>query len=287
MQVTGRKNEFMPTYKEYREFCQQICSTGVSLYTVEKACKNIGDLNKPFIIIKHDVESKPEKALKISKIEHSFGIKTTYYVHSFFLHNPKNVAILKEIISLGHEVGYHYDVLDSNDGDKNNAIQEFKETLSRFSDNGFAIKTICPHGNPLKKRVDYSSNKDFFLDTEIRKLFNNIVDVYITFPDILEKDYLYITDAGYAYSYRDAKSTKTDATEELLPLGSKDDIIKMIQDGQSMIISTHSHRYFRFGYIAWVRISLYKIAKLVANALYKTRWGKYIINKFYFIAKKI
>jgi len=125
------------------------------------------------------------------------------------------------------------------------------------------------------------------LDNEIRKLFNNIVDVYITFPDMLDKDYLYVTDAKYAYFYRDAKTTKTDATEKLLPLDGKDDIIKMIQDGQSMIISTHSHRYFRFGYITLVRISLYKIAKFVAKALYKMRWGKYIINKFYFIAKKI
>lgn len=277
----------MPTYKEYVDFCQQICNTCVSLYTVEKACKNIGDLNKPFIIIKHDVESKPEKALKISKIEHSFGIKATYYVHSFFLRNPKNVATLKKIISLGHEVGYHYDVLDSNNGDKNNAIKEFRESLSFFAENGFTIKTVCPHGNPLKKRVGYSSNKDFFLDTEIRKLFNNIVDVYITFPDMLDKDYLYVTDAKYAYFYRDAKTTKTDATEELFPLDGEDDVIKMIRDGQSLIISTHSHRYFRFGYIALARISLYKIAKFVAKMLYKTRWGKHIINKFYFIAKKI
>lgn len=277
----------MPTYKEYVNFCQQICNTGVLLYTVEKACKNIGDLNKPFIIIKHDVESKPEKALKISKIEHSFGIKATYYVHSFFLRNPKNIAILKEIISLGHEVGYHYDVLDSNDGDKNNATKEFRESLSFFAENGFTIKTVCPHGNPLKKRVGYSSNKDFLLDTKIRELFNNIVDVYITFPDMLDKDYLYVTDAKYAYFYRDAKTTKTDATEELLPLDGKDDIIKMIQDGQSMIISTHSHRYFRFGYIALLRISLYKIAKYMAKILYKVSWGKYIINKFYFMAKKI
>jgi hypothetical protein len=259
----------------------------VPLYTVEKACKNISDLNKPFIIIKHDVEDKPEKALKISKIEHSFGITSTYYVHSFFLRNPKNVSILREIISLGHEVGYHYDVLDNNNGDKNNATQEFREALSCFADNGFTIKTVCPHGNPLKKRVGYSSNKDFFLDTEIRKLFNNIVDVYITFPDILDKDYLYITDAQYAYFYRDAKTTKTDATEKLFPLKGKDEIIKLIQDGQSMIISTHPHRYFCFGYTALIRISLYKTAKLAAKMLYKVRWGKYIINKFYFIAKKI
>lgn len=277
----------MPTYKGHTFFCQQICDTEVPLYTVEKACENISDLNKPFIIIKHDVEDKLEKALEISKIEHSFGIKATYYVHSFFLCDPQNVDMLKEIANLGHEIGYHYDVLDNNDGDKNNAIQEFREALSDFAKNGLTIKTVCPHGNPLKKRVGYSSNKDFFLDAEIRKLFDSIVDVYITFPDMLDKDYWYITDAGYAYSYRDAKSTKTDATEKFYPLDSKDDIIKMIQDGQSMIMSTHSHRYFRFGCIALIRISLFKIAKLVAKMLYKVRWGKYLIDKFYFIAKKI
>jgi len=277
----------MPTYKEYIEFCQQICNTRVPLYTVEKACTNIDDLNKPFVIIKHDVESKPEKALKISKIEHSFGIKATYYVHSFFLRNPQNVVILKEIISFGHEIGYHYDVLDNNDGDKDKALSEFRRALSDFADNGFVIKTVCPHGNPLKKRVGYSSNKDFFLDTEIRELFNDIEDIYITFPDLVPSDYLYITDAKYSYFYRDAKSTRTDATEELLGLDGIDEIVSMIKDGHSMVISTHSHRYFCFGYIALLRISLYKTAKFVANALYKTRWGKYIINKFYFIAKKI
>lgn len=277
----------MPTYKEYIEFCQQICHAGVSLYTAEKACNNIGDLNKPFVIMKHDVEDKPGKALKISKIEHSLGIKATYYVHAFFLKNPKSVRIIKEIAGLGHEIGYHFDVLDNNDGDKVNAIKEFREALLQFADKGFEIKTVCPHGNPLKKRVGYSSNKDFFLDIEIQKMFSDLVDVYITFPDMVDKDYCYITDAGYSYSYRDAKSTKTDATEELLPLNNKDEIIKMIQEGKSMIISTHSHRYVRFGFMTWIRISLYKTAKLLAKTLYKVRWGKYLIDKFYFIAKKI
>ena len=169
-------------------FCQKVCDTGVSVYTVEKACGNTSDLNEQFVIIKHDVEDKPAKAFKLSKIEHSFGITATYYVHSFFLRNPKHAAVLREIVSLGHEIGYHYDVLDNNDGDKNKAIKEFRKALSCFADKGFAVKTVCPHGNPLKKRVGYSSNKDFFLDAEIRKLFDNIVDVYITFPDMLDKD---------------------------------------------------------------------------------------------------
>ncbi len=277
----------MPTYRQYIDFCQEICNAGVPFYTVEEACSNIGSLRKPFVIIKHDVEDKPEKALRIGTIEHRFVIKATYYAHSFFLRKPKHAAILKELVSLGHEIGYHYDVLDSNDGNKSKAIQEFREALACFADDGFAIKTVCPHGNPLKKRVGYSSNKDFFLDSEIRKLFNDVVDVYITFPDMVDEDYLYITDASYAHLYRDAKSTRTDATERWSALNGTDEIIQMVRDGHSMIISTHSHRYFRFGFMALIRTSLYKLAKFTATMLYKVKWGKYLIDKFYFLAKKI
>jgi hypothetical protein len=197
------------------------------------------------------------------------------------------VVILKKIASFGHEIGYHYDVLDNNDGDKDKALSEFRKALSDFADNGFVIKTVCPHGNPLKKRVGYSSNKDFFLDTKIRELFNDIEDIYITFPDLVPSNYLYITDAKYSYFYRDAKNTRTDATEELLPLDNIDEVVSMIKDGHSMVISTHSHRYFTFGFIALFRKYLYRLAKLTAALLYKSRWGKYIIDKFYFVAKRI
>ena len=66
----------MPTYKEYSSFCQQIQNTGVPIYTVEEACRKIGDLDKQFVIIKHDVEAKPHKALKIARIETIFPSST-------------------------------------------------------------------------------------------------------------------------------------------------------------------------------------------------------------------
>ena len=54
-----------------------------------------------------------------------------------------------------------------------------------------------------------------------------------------------------------------------------------------MVLSTHSHRYFNYGCSAQARTALYKLAKKSANVLYKTPFGKYLINKFYWLAKKI
>ena len=277
----------MSTYKEYIKFCQSLQDAAVQVYSVEKAVACKDDLSKQFVVLKHDVEAKLEKAVRISEIESRYGIKSTYYVHAFFLQNPKNIIMLKQIADLGHEIGYHYDVLDANDGDREKAVKEFTEAISRFADNGFVIKTVCPHGNPLKKRVGYSSNKDFFLDPSIREAFSNIVDVYITFPELVANKYLYITDAKYSYFYRDAQTTKTDATEELIPLNGQDEIISRIKDGNSMVISTHTHRYFSFVLFERIRIYLYKIIKIVSRILYKTSMGKRVINKFYYLAKKI
>ena len=278
----------MPTFKEYRNFCYKVSHTGVTHYTVESAISNLSVLNnQQFIIIKHDVESAPKKALEISKIEHGFGIKATYYVHSFFLHNPSNVVIFKEIQDLGHEIGYHFDVLDSNDGDMRQAIKEFGDALSLFAKNGFNVKTVCPHGNPLKKREGYSGNKDFFLDKEVWAKFQSVVDVYITFPNMVDRNYLYVTDAKYSYMYRNTRVMMTDTSEGYIPLDGGDDIIRLIQDGYSLIISIHTHRYFHFAIVNSMRLVSYKIAKRIAEIMYETRLGKRLIDRFYFIAKKI
>ena len=132
-----------------------------------------------------------------------------------------------------------------------------------------------------------SYEEEFISCGDLGEEFKEIVDVYITFPDMVKSNYLYITDARYSYFYRDAKTTKTDATEKLIPLKGQDEIFHLIKDGNSMVISTHTHRYFTFEFIEIIRLCLYKTAKCVAGFLYNTNWGKRIINKFYYIAKKI
>lgn len=277
----------MPTYYEYRGFAGQLAACGVPVYTAQKACDNIGALHAPFLIVKHDVEDKPAKALRVSRIEHQLGIAATYYVHSFFLDDPKAVAVFRQMADLGHEIGYHYDVLDSNNGNREAAVTEFRGVIRKFADCGFKIRTVCPHGNPIKERVGYSSNKDFFLDRSIRDLFPEIVDIYVVFPEMVEKDYVYVSDAGYAYSYRYAKSTSTDATEQSIPLDCKEKVVKLVRDGNSMILSTHTHRYFRYAFISWIRIGLFKIARPTARVLFRSAFGKYLLDKLYFMAKKI
>ena len=63
--------------------------------------------------MRHDCERDLNKAYKLSKIENSLGIKSTYFVrtHSewYNLSQPEEWNLLNKIINLGHEIGLHYE----------------------------------------------------------------------------------------------------------------------------------------------------------------------------------
>ena len=139
----------MFTLNEWDAFCATLSNSPCKCilprdFSVRKArCR-------PTVVVKHDVEADMGKALEVARIERRHGISAVFYVHSFFLREIRASRQLMEITRLGHEVGYHYDVLDSNEGDMDAASREFVEAVTRFSELGIDIRSSCPHGNPLK-----------------------------------------------------------------------------------------------------------------------------------------
>lgn len=64
-------------------------------------------------------------------------------------------------------------------------------TRRLFADNGFRYGTICQHGNPVKKRVGYTSNRDFFRNEEIRSHYPNLVDMVANYSLYAVSKYRY------------------------------------------------------------------------------------------------
>lgn len=71
------------------------------------------NINTKFILLRHDVDYSVHRALKMARIEHKEGVKATYYLllHSEFynLFEKEIAELVNEIISLGHEIGLHFD----------------------------------------------------------------------------------------------------------------------------------------------------------------------------------
>jgi len=196
------------TFKQYTE----LCITLQERHNLVSVAKFLTEKKENLAIIRHDIDKKPLNALKIAEIEKDLGIQSTFY----FRTEPEvfNIDIMKKIHSMGHEIGYHYEVLDKANGDINKAITFFEQDLSLFP---FNIQTICMHGNPLTPWV----NKDMWRDFNFKK-YGIIGEAYLS---INFSDLYYFSDTGRSWDGRfsvkdhsdahDAKSEKIVSTEKL------------------------------------------------------------------------
>jgi len=100
------------------------------------------------VIMRHDVDKSPENALNMAKLENKFDIQASY----FFRIIPKsfNKTVIKDIVALNHEIGYHYEDMALAKGNYKLAIKLFEKNLYSLRQL-YPIKTICMHGSPLSQ----------------------------------------------------------------------------------------------------------------------------------------
>lgn len=99
------------TIEKYRELCALIKDSGRAVLPVVDYLSNPSEGRK--MVIRHDVDISAKKALSMAGVEHCFGFRTSYY----FRKRTFSPKIMYQVSQLGHEVGYHYEVLDRTRGD--------------------------------------------------------------------------------------------------------------------------------------------------------------------------
>lgn len=145
-----------------------------SVHAGEKVC-----------VLRHDVDARKENSLEFARIQHALGIKGTYYFR--VVPESFDEDVIKEIASLGHEIGYHYETMDTARGDIDKAYAEFVRHLAEFRKLA-TVKTICMHGSPLSK----FDNRDIWKKYDYRAL-DLVAEPYF---DLDFNSVFYITDTG-------------------------------------------------------------------------------------------
>ena len=191
----------------YRDLIAGIKETGFKVLTLKEYFKQQQDA-PAFFIIRHDVDRRPENALKMAILESSFEINSTYYFRV-----NKSVfrkEIIQKIAELGHEIGYHYEVMDKAHGDMGLAGRIFDVELAQLRELT-DISTAAMHGNPLTPW----DNKDFWQHFSLSQ-FNLLGEAYIS---IHNPDLFYITDTGRGWNRAafNLKDIFSDSSVSLLP----------------------------------------------------------------------
>jgi len=226
------------TLAKYKELCETIVESECDTLTFSHYFHS-KNLPERFVILRHDVDRKPENALKMAELENRLGITSTYYFRT--IEDVFKPAIIKEIASMGHEIGYHYEVFDKAKGDFERAIGLFTKELEEFR-KICDVNTICMHGNPLSP-------------WDNRDLWNkyNFKDFGIIGEPYLSIDYetvFYLTDTGRSWNSRFSVKDVVDANVNHAPeeLKSTDDVIQMIikSNVERMCIVAHPERWSEF-----------------------------------------
>jgi len=201
-------------------------------YSVVTVLDYVKNQPKDVAIFRHDVDKKPENALAMAELEKSLGISSTYYFRT--IPDSFDLKVILRILEMGHEIGYHYEVLDTAEGNYDKAISLFEDNLRLFP---CEISTICMHGNPLTSW----DNRDIWSKYDFRK-FGIAGEAYLSldFSKIA-----YFSDTGRAwhdrYSIKDiAKGVPAGTTV----INHTPDLIRHIPDlTRPACIVTHPQRW--------------------------------------------
>lgn len=254
------------TLKKYRELLVALQDNGYATLTFAEYIQ--GNQPAKFVILRHDVDKLPKNSLAAARIENSLGIKSSYYFRA--VPESWDDRIIKEITSLGHEAGYHYESLTTCNGDMAAAMQDFKTNLQRLRELT-PVATICMHGSPRSKW----DSKDLWKSNSYRDL-GIIGEPYF---DVDFSDVFYLTDTGrrwdgFKMSVRDKIPVHQERwCNEGLVFHSTNDILRALNDGRlphHIMITTHPQRW-NDKTIPWIKeVLLQNTKNLVKRILIKS-----------------
>ena len=232
-------------------------------FTIAKYKDLLRALGGREVTLRHDVDKRPGNSLRTARIEAEMGLKGIYY----FRVSTMERETIREIASLGHEIGYHFESLATCGGDVDAAYGDFKRNLEKLREIA-PVRSICMHGSPrspfdsrdIWRKYDYRTlgiETEPYLDTDFSKVF-------------------YLTDTGrrwdgYKVSVRDKVPEYQDKwTSEGLVFHSTDDVIGGLESGripQRLMLTVHPQRWNPFGALWLEELTLQKAKNLVKRLI--------------------
>ncbi len=180
------------TLFKYESICRALASSHYVNTTFEeyfnRGLKKEGT-DQHYIILRHDVDENCKYALGMAFKEYQYGLKATYY----FRMKPKTYipSMIDNIARFNHEIGYHYETVDTCRGNIRAASQLFGYELGLIRQR-YNVKTACMHGNPLTKY----DNKAIWKEHELSH-FGLIGEPYLSLD---YNKFAYFSDSGRTWA---------------------------------------------------------------------------------------
>ena len=267
------------TVNIYKELLRKLSNEKFSFQTFSTFIK---ESQQKTIILRHDVDLLPQNSLQFARIQAELGLKGSYYFRA--VPESWDDDIIQTIASLGHEVGYHYENMDTVASKFQNSINKKQKPSEAHIDAAYddfcmnleklrklvPVTTICMHGSP-KSKYD---NKSIWSKYN----YNDLDIIGEPYYDVDFDKVFYLTDTGrrwdgWKVSVRDKVIQQDDWNKIGLTYHSTKDIIDGIKSKNlpdKIMMTFHPQR--------WTNDSLSWSKELIVQNL-KNAIKYYIINR--------
>lgn len=133
------------TLPVYRLLLQTLQKEGYAFLSVQ-AYFEAKELPERFVILRHDIDKHPRRALAVAQIEQELGVPASYYFRAKDI--QRAATIIQTLAQQGFEIGYHYEDLVLCHGNLEKAKAHFDQALAQLRQY-YPVQTISRHGNPL------------------------------------------------------------------------------------------------------------------------------------------
>jgi hypothetical protein len=144
------------TYREYARFLDRL--GGCKVVPLRDFAHGAGDL-----ALRHDVDSRLDSALVLARLEADRGLRATYFV----LHTAPywdDADLLPRLLGLqelGHEVGFHNDLVTLERVHGVDVAKYAPRALERLRSAGLDVVGAAAHGSPWCHRLGFHNNYVF------------------------------------------------------------------------------------------------------------------------------
>jgi len=197
---------------------------------------NDQDKQARYVVLRHDVDRMPSRAIAMAEIEASSGVRATYYFRCSKSGRFPDSAI-HAIADMGHEIGYHYECLSACRGDRSSALINFERNLDALRKLA-PCKTVAMHGAPLSP----FSNQDLLLGIDLSR-FALVCDASLWF---LETPVAYFTDTGGIWNADEVSNFRDRVGRAVgkYPSPSSIDFAQWLSGFRELVyVSTHPERW--------------------------------------------
>lgn len=241
----------------YAEFLNNLRHQGYSFQRIEDYMQN--QLRRA-VMLRHDVDLRNYAALRLAKAEAKMGINSTYYFR--VVKQSYNPDVIRQIVDMGHEIGYHYEDLASHNGDYDQAVKSFERNLKMFR-KFYPVKTVCMHGSSGSPY----DNRDLWERYSLSD-FGLICEPYLSI------DYnrvLYLSDTGRRWNGFKMSLRDNVETSYSFNFYGTNDILKAIETLPDQILFTAHPEQWVDNLPEWLFVKAFSMAHTLYKVHYRNK----------------